>query len=762
MNAVSASVVFRRLGKIPAPFDVKAKRSFETSASKEEVVLTTLVNLRAYGYKLSNAGVIALLESDLDATQTATYLSSVTDVIKAALGANKKYKPMYPNFPKQAAKASDFELFVNAMVHYYGDEIGIRIMPNYKKKDKKDIKESDYPALAELGVVGVSADGKLDADAARAEYLGIFTSLMTMKAAWGTAEVEDAAILLAGISAEEVASIMPPKVLGKEVITKENLGHLVGINAELLGVALDRAETATDVLRIAAAFSGSSPALSGVGVEPVKFASFSRPVRRAFLGALERIADGAETRLLGDMARNIALWKTFAFALRAGDYAKAYPTTYAAITSIRNRLAYKGGKYLTFASAVEESIAKMVDSKKSKDTEANAAATTRAIELLVGRPGEFARRLDHVLRSTATPDVVLDNFENVAGDVATNVLWQVRNFYLNRASFVDGSVTRAVVPKGSTARASKIVTPLPKLSKKVIARAFGIIDGAIASQYVRREPLGKVFIDPVLNAYTVPFGARSASKSLNPVGRGTRVPLEGNGDVVRFFIWWKDGSDRTDIDLSAQFYSEDFYPTSTIAYYNLRDSDLKSYHSGDITSAPSGAAEFIDIELGDGSEIARNNRYVVMSINSFTRQNFSELPEVFAGAMLRPDAGKTGKNFDARTVVNAFDVSSASKMATPLMIDLKTREIIWLDFSLDINAWYSNNVMSNALNLQELIQTAVTMKQPTIGDVLAAHRVRGKLVKSAEDADVVFSISRGRLTMNGEFVSASAFLSDWV
>ena len=61
------------------------------------------------------------------------------------------------------------------------------------------------------------------------------------------------------------------------------------------------------------------------------------------------------------------------------------------------------------------------------------------------------------------------------------------------------------------------------------------------------------------------------------------------------FVWWKNGRSRVDIDLSAAMYDRDYRYRDTLVYYNLRN--FGAHHSGDITDAPKGAAEFIDIDL---------------------------------------------------------------------------------------------------------------------------------------------------------------------
>lgn len=73
---------------------------------------------------------------------------------------------------------------------------------------------------------------------------------------------------------------------------------------------------------------------------------------------------------------------------------------------------------------------------------------------------------------------------------------------------------------------------------------------ALLDHYGKLPPLGKVYVDRELKQYTVPLTLRSSSRSLKTLGRGSKLYLPA-GNTIRFFIWWKDGKKRTDIDLSA-------------------------------------------------------------------------------------------------------------------------------------------------------------------------------------------------------------------
>jgi hypothetical protein len=116
-----------------------------------------------------------------------------------------------------------------------------------------------------------------------------------------------------------------------------------------------------------------------------------------------------------------------------------------------------------------------------------------------------------------------------------------------------------------------------------------------------------------------------------------------------------------------------------ISYTNLRSAKYRACHSGDITSAPEGACEFIDIDIP--SVLSYGGRFVIMSVNSYTRQKFSDLPECRAGWMMRkrPDSGEV---FEPKTVQDRVDVASETTICLPVILDLKERKVVWADVGL--------------------------------------------------------------------------------
>jgi len=144
------------------------------------------------------------------------------------------------------------------------------------------------------------------------------------------------------------------------------------------------------------------------------------------LGSLEHMANPLE-----DMLRWEERWKRLGEKLHPGDYQCQYPKMFAAYTALRN-----GGPKSTYNSKLEKLL-------EGKNVEG-------ALHLLTERPGDFARRLDHMLRLSSNPEQVLQTFNRVAEKVSTPVLLQVLAHFISRGQ---PQALRVFFPKGNTAKA---------------------------------------------------------------------------------------------------------------------------------------------------------------------------------------------------------------------------------------------------------------------------------------------------------------------
>jgi stress response protein SCP2 len=662
-----------------------------------QLLATFFKNVENYGYTFSEE-VYNEITRSMDKGTFIRFAKNFTEMLRKELGAHVPHNPMYPNFPQQVMEASEVELYINAILHYWGAGLGVRIMPEYEKEEREAL--TDFKKLETINL-GNETD-----------FRTIFTNLVGSKKALSETNREDVKWFVHNINSVSLTKYMPD-----EFSNKENLATLASVtyteSPDVFETLVGSLKTVTDILRVIVGISGGDVSLA----EKVRFGKFSKHVRRVFLNQINVLANRNVDLVMDDLIRNRSLWKTLGEILHPGEYAKRYPEAAFVFKAIRST-----DKFMTFNGRVEEAIL-----YQNIDT---------AVDLLSRRPGEFARRLDHLLRLNVNNNLVIEKFNDVADKVSTTVLWQVITHFRNRNRDVSKVSYRAFFPKGNIAKVHGEVNTLPLIDETDCLRIVGICQDAIETHYESKSRLGKVYVDPDLKRFLVPDATRSASKALNVVGRGTRVPLDKNVDTARFFIWWKDGQGRTDLDLSALLLDEEYNVISELTYYNLRD--FGGVHSGDITSAPNGASEYIDVNL---NKLYKGNvRYVMMIVNSYTGQSFDVLPECFAGVMGRKKA-QSGEVYEPRTVSNIFDLTADTRISVPLIIDVENLEFIWTDLALKNNPQYVNNVRGNINSLKLIADTVINMHRPSLYELFAAHaEARGWEVTTQEEADVSFVV----------------------
>lgn len=655
-----------------------------------QVLATAMKNLESLGYVMTRE-----LAEACQLLGDAAFLSLYHDVIetiKVGLGAHRKFNPMYPNFPKQVMEASEAELYINAVMHYLGDWIGVRIMPDYVKENRPKLSEKTEKRILALG--------------SEADYIKMFQDIMSSKTSISVTDKTDLAGFLLTYK-DDLASVLPESIPNKEILAFVASTVLDnGLNPDAIRPYF---KTATDVLRLAVAMSGGDISLA----KPTRFRNFKRAERKMLMTFLNSSGNGEFSQITEDMLRWKLYWIRLGEKLHAGDYSKTCPVACLAFDTIRNDKPFQ-----TTNSKIEASI--------------KAGDAVKAVSILKWRAGDFARRLDHLLRMDIKPITVLRTFNTVSDKVSTPVLLQVMNHFANRDSTI-----RAFMPKGNVAKIQTVANNLPAIRQVVCKRVVSICRDALLRRFSKLDRLGKVWIDPVLKKYNVPFSQRSASKALKTLVRGSRVGIDNSKPFLRFFIWWHEKDQRIDVDLSATAFDNEWNHHRDITFWNLR-SDW-AWHSGDITSAPNGACEFIDIDIQKAREVGI--RYISMSVNSYTHQHYCDLPECFAGFMIRKD-NKQGQVFDARTVENRIDLASDTQMVVPAIFDLETMEMIWADMGIASKTRLCT-VKSNRRSLQSCCQAMANLKKPNLFDLFSLHaEARGEIVDNPSIADTVFTVKK--------------------
>jgi stress response protein SCP2 len=639
--------------------------------------------------------------------------TNLVHILSHALGAHRVYSPMYPDFPEQVLEASDAELLSNAWAHYRGDWMGVRVLPRYTASKRPALKMLEHMKPTTLAL------------APRTAVYDQLLRLINGNASMSVANKEVTLELLSYFS-----EVYPGRLLEmlKEQATIPQKEHRALVGGWLLThtpATFEAAEfarffqTPTDVLRLAAAVGAANLKDADLTLsKPPRFGKVSRGLRRLLLGLLDSLS--AES-VRSEMFQRREQWVRLGEALHPGEYQARFKRAYEHFTALR-----KNDMPVSWAGTVESRLA-------SRNTLA-------AIDLLVQRPGVFARKLHETVRKAtgANKEAVLKAFATVADKVSTPVLVQLRH-----RMAVDQDGVRAFSPKGGAARMWVPQNGSPRLTESANEFVVKTVSDVLAARFAKLPAMGKVYIDPALDGISVPFAQRTAQKSLLTVGRGSRIDL-GPDSIMRAFLWWNEqGLDksgepysigRTDLDLSCSVLDESFNYVTHCSFTQLRAEGMT--HSGDITSAPEGACEFIDIDF---RKLPVDAAYIALVAFSYTKQNFGDMPEAYLGWMSRVDE-QSGAIYDARTVRQKVDLTAAGERILVGYVDIARRQFVWADLVLPARCSGFNAVETATILTTQMARGIVNPVRPTLGALLADHvNARGERVATALEADIVFT-----------------------
>ncbi|MGW3103319.1 hypothetical protein [Streptomyces sp. NPDC001100] len=440
------------------------------------------------------------------------------------------------------------------------------------------------------------------------------------------------------------------------------------------GLLLD---TVTDVLRLACALSDGDVALA----EPTRFRSLSRPVRRALLAGLDSVVAAAPAKL-ADVAAHREEWKRLGERLHPHEYPR-WPHAAEVFAVARGEL-----KVRSFDGRVEELLAEN--------------DVLGAVKLLKSAPGKLFRALDRLLRTALTQeerDAVVAAAEEVAPEVSGRVVLSVREHLHNRARET-GELRVFVNRRGRawvTDDERAVVGPAER------ARLIAVLDDETRRRLPSAE---RLLVDPEVLDVALPLSGKATAAGLGVLPRGSMSAVEG--ELLRFFVYWKESERRTDFDLSALMLNADYSTNTWLSYTSL--TDVEGEHSGDIVEAPDGASEFINLRLG-----AVRGAFIVPQVNIFAGEGFEEVEESFFGFMLR-EGEQQGRPFEPRTVRMKSELRGAGRVALPLVFvrgEDGGWRAKWLHLYLK-GSPSANRVEGNRVTVATLLRGIVEREQLTV------------------------------------------------
>lgn len=694
------SIILRRKNRVFInDNDMLKSLSGAAGEKNKQIVATMNKNIEVFGYTMSEALFDKLVH--MKAKNREVVYDILVNGLKELTGADKVYNPMYPNFPESVMEKGDFELYFNAIVHYWS--FGT-LLPYEEKEERTPLFNTAKVKVLEAG----SFDDLND----------IFNNLCASKTSLSKSDVDDMVFIL------NSAKVTLPD----EIPFKENTACICRLLVDT-GVDTDGSlcrkyiKTATDVLRLVTAMSDGDVSLA----ENTKFRNLKRGERRIIMNLLAGCGNAAE-----DMSRYAGRWIRVGEKLHPGEFAKneRYTKAVQAFGVIRN-----DGKIQSFAGRVDAAVA--------------SGDVNTVVSLLKKRPGEFARRIDFLLRTfdkDADRKAVIMGFASVAKDVSSTVLLQVREHFINK---LDGSDDmRVFFPKGNLARSYYVKNDKTEaIPEDAMIMVIAVCENALVNIYGSRAFLGKVYIDKALRNYTVPFSLRSVGKTMTAVSRGSRIAIDDSVKIIRPFIWWTNTkNDIIDVDLSVAVFADNWDCLEHVSYSNLKSEKFGMYHSGDITNGGpvdgEGAAEFIDLDIDKA--LGAGARYAVFNVYNFSNEFFSKMEHVAFGFMTRENM-ESGEIFEPSTVKQRMDLASATTTCIPVIFDLKERVFIWCDMALTadhVRAGYGGiNVESNLPSVVVTCKAMVDVKKPNLYDLLMFNvKARGIITANPDEADIRFGL----------------------
>lgn len=646
-------------------------------------VATVQSHLMQWGYMLDEDAFMGLSKSDLSFIHD--FNDEIISYLKNVMGGKHDYKPLYKNFPEEVMSKSDFELYFNAILHYWSQGTWEPSTVTYEKPIKFE--------TIKYSMVKYGTD---------ADFSKIFTDLVSINT---SITPKDMDIVKWFVESGEKL------VFPNAIPFKENLCTLAAMGIEGLPV-----KTPTDVLRIAVHLSGGDISLPKVPNKLIKtnrwssslhqnpervkfqFKKFSRKERKYILGLLEKTNCDVKEMSLKDQR-----WIRLGEILHPSEYANLYPKAVSAFNRIRNE------KVKSWYSILNDAFKKDLES---------------GLKVLAERPGEFSRRIDWLIRTHSYKDLglIMKYFSESVKGTSNKVLFEMYDHFEKR---LEPKNNRSIMVKGARKRTE--LPSLPALSKDTVESIHRKIFETLRDKFSTLEPLGNCWIDDELKKIPIPTNMRSMNFSLKPIIRGMRIPFDNpNAKVIRPFVHWMDKHGTEDLDLSATFVG---LRVEVLSFSGLKVGN--SVHSGDVRHHRGPCAEYVDIDIKDA--IDRGHKYVVIDVRNYNGRGLNTVETVFG--MMEREHPTSNKTWLPETITNCQKLESTSTNTLIAILDLETKEYIMLD--IDSDGWVT--ARSDTRSVLNAIEQYAQLPKVSVYDLLTLHvEGRGKQVTLDNNVDTYF------------------------
>ncbi|MFC8718779.1 hypothetical protein [Kitasatospora sp. NPDC057198] len=669
MSRDLVALVVRRTHRLPVPVQ-------EPRAEGQGAVLARQFDaaLMSVGFKLS--GELLARLSALPQPQVAEAAETGLAAVRELLGDHVRHNTYFVDFPYNVPDTAEFwsGLLVEALQTGRsaadpdgGSGIDLLALPGYGtyRHDHEDLLAAHEEFLAGAGDrVTVLHLG----DTPEREVESLYLALAGSTTPLGEEGLRD----LAALARHCADGPQPAAIPVRENRATVNAARLHA-GAGLL------ADTVTDVLRTACALFDGDVTLAA----PTRFGPLPRPARRALLAALDEVVAAAPGKL-ADVLRHRERFKRLGERLHPHEYPK-WPHAARVFAVARGEQRVRG-----LDGRVDELLA--------------AGEPGAAAELLAAAaPGKLLRAFDRLLRAAATEAeraAVLAAAERALPAASGRLLLSLREHLENRAR--TSRDRRVFVNRDARSHvADDLRPPLPAAER-------GRLTAALDAETARRLPADPppLLVDPAILDVALPLSGNASAAGIGVLPRGSVQPVRG--ELLRFFVYWKQQERTTDFDLSALMLDASYDNPTWLSYTQL--GSVAGAHSGDIVEAPDGASEFIDLRL---SKVP--GTYIVPQVNVYAGEGFQQVEESFFGWMLREEEQR-GLPFEPRTVRAKSELRGAGRVALPLVFE-HCEDGEWYARWLHLHLRgfpHANRVETNRATVADLLRAGLRRRYLTV------------------------------------------------
>lgn len=428
--------------------------------------------------------------------------------------------------------------------------------------------------------------------------------------------------------------------------------------------------------------------------------SFPRSLRRQLVQELSRFTSQAE---LDRAYARRRLWRAILNGAHPYDYAKKNEQA----KKVLDVIFENDTSYRTYNSKVESTLA-------GKNFNA-------ALEVLSSNPGSLARRLVALARlphAEADMKKLGEAVQKVGAHVSVPVLVSAYNAVLDMTAPHARTTTLAGVGK------TRLHTPKPSgdlEDREVLLQALReALKGSFAKN--TSAPVEPV---PVGSEAVAVFAERMQASAFQKLDVRECIPVDlGENRTLRFFNLWDNtnGSSPGYVDVGVVILDERMNVLCAASWNQYTGDEISKIftYSGDkYVHVGDSAAEYFDCNLDAlaVSPYGAHARYLGLSLQSYSGGKFAHL-ETLSGVMPRkePDSGEV---FEPATAAAAASTKVNATQALPLVVDLETEELIWLDATSGSNACGKSVLEDDTLT--PVLQDALLREKMTVGQLLGLY-----------------------------------------